>query len=387
MVNVLNPTTNKTSVDETAMTVTDNQITLPLETIASSVAVSGKTVNTDYSVFYTDEACVIEFVEDTETATVTYDKVNTTDITKADIIGGVDTTTKRVTGLSLIEQVFPKYGIVPDLVICPGWSSDAEVAAVMSAKAEEINGLFEATAIIDVDTGATDGATSYTDVPTWKKEKNISGDNELLCWPLLKLSERVFHFSTQQACLMSSVDNDSDYGNGTPCESASNKLLQADSMVLEDETEVVLDYTQANYLNSNGIVTALNFIDGFVSWGDWMANYPASTDPTEYFYNESRMFKFVAATVILSYWKYTDRNMKRRLADAILQGINDWLAGLTHDESIYGGRVELNDGENTTSNLCAGKLGFRIHLGTEPPMVWQQYDIEYDSAYITAAFS
>ncbi len=38
-------------------------------------------------------------------------------------------------------------------------------------------------------------------------------------------------------------------------------------MVVADGSEVILDVQQANYLNENGVVTALNFYNGFVSWG------------------------------------------------------------------------------------------------------------------------
>ena len=60
----------------------------------------------------------------------------------------------------------------------------------------------------------------------------------------------------------------SNFSSLTRPESPSNKLLQIDSAVLADGTVVLLDLQQANYLNSNGIVTALNFIGGYVLWGD-----------------------------------------------------------------------------------------------------------------------
>lgn len=185
--------------------------------------------------------------------------------------------------------------------------------------------------------------------------KNIMKANELLCFPKLKLGERLFNYSSQLAGLIAQTDNTEALGGGTPCESASNKTLQADSMALEDGTEVVLDIQKANYLNDNGVITALNFYNGFVSWGNWSACYPANTDPVDYFYCISRMFKWVAKTVTLSYWNYVDRKLTRRLIDTILQGVNDWLNSLTAEEIILGGRVEMREDENTTTSLMAGK--------------------------------
>lgn len=81
--------------------------------------------------------------------------------------------------------------------------------------------------------------------------------DEIICWPMLKLGDYKFHMSTQLAGLMAQVDTEN---GGCPYESPSNKNFQCDAMVLEDGTEVNLTLAQANILNENGIVTALNFI-------------------------------------------------------------------------------------------------------------------------------
>ena len=380
-VNVIDPAKHKKATTE-SYTPENNQIRLPLEAIASSVNIASKTAGEDYEVFYDDTACVIEFTEDvSEETSVTFDEIDISKVAKTDVIGGYDVSTHKNKGLELIDDVFAKYTEAPDLIICPNWSKDSEVATVMSAKAENINGLFEGDAIIDVDTGSS-GATYYTDVPAWKKSKNIMKANELLCFPKLKLADRMFNYSTQLAGLIAQTDNTEALGGGTPCESASNKTLQADSMALEDGTEVVLDIQGANYLNENGVITALNFYNGFVSWGNWTACYPANTDPVDYFYCISRMFKWVAKTVTLSYWNYTDRKLTRRLIDTILQGLNDWLNSLTAEEIIIGGRVELRSDENTTTALMAGKAKFHIYLTPPSPLVQMEYVLEYDVSYL-----
>lgn len=272
-----------------------------------------------------------------------------------------------------------------------GWAASAatiiamaEVAAVMSAKAENINGLFEGEAILDIDCTAETGATYYTEVPAWKKQKNFTKRTEVVCFPKVALGDRVFNLSTQLAASMSAVDNAEEYGGGTPCESASNKGIQADRMVTADGSEVVMDIQQANYLNENGVVTALNFFNGFVSWGNYTACYPANTDVTDYFYCINRMFKWVAKTLVLTYWNYIDRGIKRRLIDAVVQSINDWLASLATDEKIIGGRVEFNESENSTSQLAAGIVRFHIYMTPPSPMQKMDFVLEYDLSYLAA---
>ena len=117
----------------------------------------------------------------------------------------------------------------------------------MSAKAENINGLFEAEAILDVDTTES-GATYYTEVPEWKKKKNFTKRTEILCFPKVALGDRIFNLSTQLAASMSAVDNAEEYGGGTPCESASNKGIQADRMVTATGCVSSHDIQQGNVL-------------------------------------------------------------------------------------------------------------------------------------------
>lgn len=384
VVNVLDPKKHKKSVDGEELTVADNQITLPYETIESSIKITGKTAGEDYGVLYSDGKCIVEFLEDTTgTMTVSHDEVDPSLVTKKEIIGGYDVSTHKSTGFELIDNVFPKYTLAPDLLLCPNWSHDSEVAAIMSAKAENINGVFDADAILDIDT-TEKGVTYYTDAPEFKKKKNFTKANELVCFPRLRLGETDFNYSTQLAALISQVDNTGEYGGGTPCESASNKSLQADSMVLANGEEVLLDVQKANYLNDNGIITALNFYNGFVSWGNYTAAFPSSSDPVDYFYSISRMFKWVAKTVVLTYWSSIDGKMTRRLIDTILQGVNDWLNGLTSEEKILGGRVEFREDENTETALMAGKARFHVYLTPPSPMQKMEWVFEYDVSYLSA---
>lgn len=390
MVNVLDPKKHKMAVSKKNMKPEDNQILLPLEAIADTIKITDKEKGTDFDAFYNDNNCVIEFLGEkaqTEEVEVEYSEVDPSQITKDDIIGGYNVATHSTTGLELIDSVFPKYTTVPDLILCPNWSHDQEVAAVMAAKAENINGVFEAMAILDVDTTETSGVTYYGDVPEWKKNRNFTKKMEIVCFPKIALGDRIFNFSTQLAGSMSATDNDEDLGGGTPCESASNKSLQADRMVTADGTEVILDLQNANYLNENGIVTGLNFYGGFTSWGNYTACYPSNTDPADYFYNINRMFRWVAKNVILSYWSYIDRRMTRVLIDAILQGINDWLNGLTAEGRILGGNVVMNENENPTTALMAGKVKYHIYLTPPSPLQKIDFVLEYDLSYLETSLA
>ena len=393
-VNVLDPTKHKKEVAAADLDVIDGKVLLPLEAIDSTVTVKESggaaeyAADTDYALFYEGANLVLEVLDGgaipagTAKLNVAYNAVDPSKVTKAEIIGGFNVSTKQTTGLELIDSVFPKYGIVPDLVLAPGWSEDAEVAAIMSAKAEAINGVFkENKALIDVDTAEV---RYYSDVPAWKKKKNITAPEQILCWPMVKLGDRTYHLSTQAAGLMGQVDAD----NGDcPCESPSNKKLQADSAILADGTEILLDLQGANYLNSQGIVTALNFYGGFKLWGNETACFPSNTDVTDYFICVGRMFGWVAKSVVLTYWDKVDNMLNRRLIDSIVDSLNIWLNGLVSEEKLLGGRVEFKEEENSTVSLMAGRATFHIYITPPSPAKELEFVLEYDAAYVSAALT
>lgn len=401
IINVLDPAKHLTGETDAAdMRLSGGVLDLPLEALADKVAVKGYSAEdtltdeykrgVDYELLYTDEVLRLERIEggaiasDNATLNIKYNAVDPSKVTKKDIIGGYDINTKKSSGFELVDFIFPKFRVIPTVFLAPNFSHDSEVAAIMAAKAESINGLFKGVAIIDVDTTE---ATTYTEAVEWKNKKNIVQPSELLVWPMLTLGGRVFHYSTQLAGLMAKTDADEDMGKETPCESASNKVLQIDGMVLADGTEVLLDLTKANYLNSQGIITGLNFIGGFVSWGNETACYPSNTDVTDYFYCVNRMFSWVGNSVILSMWSKVDRGLKPRLVESVVQSLNIWLNGLTADEVILGGRIEFLEEENPATDLMAGIAHFHIYLTPPSPAKELDFVLEYDVSYLETLFA
>lgn len=391
-VNVLDPAKHKKTVPAADIDLLEKKAYLPLEAIKSTVVVKSEagagepySIEEDYDLFYDGGKLVLEVLDGgaipgaATKLNIAYSEVDPSQVTDMEIIGGFNVETKETTGFELIDKVFPMFGIIPDILLCPGWSHKAEIAAIMSSKAQNINGLFEGKALIDVDTAEV---KHYADVPAWKRDNNINSKTQILCFPMCKLGDRIFHLSTQAAGLMAKVDTD----NGdSPCESPSNKLLQINSAVLKDGTEVALDLQQANFLNSNGIVTVLNFIGGFVLWGNETACFPANTDVKDYFISVSRMFGWVANSVILTYWSKIDNKLNRRLIDSIIDSLNIWLNGLTSEEKLLGGRVEFREEENSTTALMAGKAVFHIYMTPPSPAKELEFILEYDANYVAMA--
>ena len=380
--NMLDSSTMKSAVAAADKNVVNKKVALTAKAIPGSVVVKNGqntlVLGTDYDLYFADEVLTIEVLSggsaySATTLNVAFDEVTPASVTTNVVAGGIEA----------VDLCMSTIGLIPDLIVAPGYSDNTGVAAVMAAKAEAINGMFRAKALIDLSTAATGGADTYDEVIALKNSNNFTDENEIVCWPLVKLSDKVFHLSTQLAGVIAATD--AEYA--APHVSPSNKGLQCDGLVTAAGGEVILSLEQANILNGGGVVTALNFMGGFKAWGNYTACYPTNQDVKDYFISVSRMVDFVGNTLVRTFWGKLDLPMNRRLIDTILDSCNIWLNGLTGSGYILGGRCEMIDAENPETNLMAGII--KLHVFVTPPSPMQELDfvIEYDPAYVTEALS
>ncbi len=373
---------------QTAVPVVEHQASIPFDAIAATIQVSAEAafgtvleLDTDYSVLYDENAdvCLVELLDggehyDAAELYIKYGIVKPEAVAKTDI----------VEGLGVIDACMSTVGLIPDLICAPGWSHDSVVAAVMATKSEGINGLFRAKALVDVDCSA-EGVTEYSALTPWKNKNNMVDPNQILCWPQVKLGDYQFHMSTQLAGLMAQVDT---ANSGVPYESPSNKNFKMDGCCLEDGTEVTLTFEQSNIIAGYGIVTALNFMSmGWTARNNYTACYPGNTDVKDQFIPVSRMFDFVANTLIRTFWNKLDKPMNLRLMDNIQDTCNIWLNGLVSQEYLLGARVELKASENPVTSLLSGIISFHIYLTPPVPMQECHFTLEFDVDYLTSALN
>lgn len=391
-VNVLDPEKHKQSVENTEVTMTKNEGMVTDPVLLSTLVVKAQAgegaalvKGTDYEAAYdSDGHLIITALEEgtaynAGTLYASYDKLDPAAVTEDDIIGGVDISTGAYTGLETLNQVFPLYGIVPGLVLAPGWSDNPEVASVMVAKAGNINSHFQAMVLTDV----ADTIKKYTDVPTWKNNFNYTNAQEVVCWPRVRNGDDIYHMSVHLLGVMATVDS----ANGDiPYESPSNKSMQITGTCLEDGTEVILGPDEAAYLNGQGIVTALNFIGGWKAWGNRTACYPSNTDPKDAFISIRRMFNWHAQTFIQTYWVKVDKPINKRLIQTVVDSENIRLNGLVAQGVLLGARVEFREDENPTTNLLDGIIKFHTYFTPPTPARVIENVIEYDPDYFSTLF-
>lgn len=392
-VNVLDPHTHKKTVtnENTAMVDKVATINKPvlLDTLQVKKTSSGEKLEkgVDYEAAYNDAggvtvtALVGGGIEVINEIFVDYDMLDPSAVDSDDIIGGIDISTGAEKGLEVLDQVFTAVSLVPGIVLAPGWTDNPEVAAVMRAKASNINGSFQAITINDVPTNTV---KKYTDVAAWKNSNNYTDPLQVVCWPLVRLGDTVYHMSTHIMGALMTLDST----NGDiPYESLSNKSMQINGLCLEDGGEVSMNKEQANYLNGQGVVTALNFLGGWKVWGNRTGCYPANTDPKDAFICVRRMFIWHAQTFILTYWAKVDKPITKRLIQTIIDSENLRLNGLTSQGALLGGRIEFLSEENPTTDLLDGKIKFHTYLTPPVPARVIENVIEYDPSYFSTLFS
>lgn len=378
---------------ETYEVAADTVITLDSDTILSTVKVlSGGsemrtlTVDEDFTAARdTDGNVVVTLITDTkvvdDTVEIAYHEVDASKVTAMDIIGGVDTMTGETTGLELIGGIYPHLGVLPGIIIAPKYSTNTAVAAVMKAKAKSIDGVFKATAIVDID---TDDALLYTQAAERKAINNLVDTSLFVCYPKVALDGEQYHLSTQMAALMNQVDADN---NGIPYVSPSNHNLQCDSAVRKDGSEMYFGLEAANYLNGNGIITALNFANGWVLFGNRTSAFPTNADVKENFIPIRRIFNYVSNSLILNFWGRIDNPLNKRLIESIVTSANIWLNSLVSSGALLGARVAFLDTDNAITDLMDGVLKFHIYMTPPSPAREIDWIQEYDPNYLSTLFS
>jgi phage tail sheath protein FI len=301
---------------------------------------------------------------------IRYDCLDPGMVTELDIIGGYGAATGTYKGMELIEQIYPRLGLVPGQILAPGWSHRPLVAAVMAAKTT-VNGSFKCTALADIDSGA---AATYDEVGAWKNANGYSHANLIACWPKVTAGGQAFYLSALWAALTAYVDATHE---GIPYKSPSNEPMRITGTVNDAGTEVYLDQLQGNYLNGLGICTVLN-LNGWRSWGNNTTIYPAVTDVKDRFIPVRRMFNWWGNTFILTYFQKVDSPANRRLIEILIDSENIRANGFQARGIIASGKMSFNAEENPITDLLDGKLRFSQKLAFFTPAETITNMLEFD---------
>lgn len=389
-INVLDPAKHKKALTAVTAEVSQMQakinekgiILKGLDVKAGSTAL---TEGVDYTAeFDTDGTLIINLIEGGKGAsatsiTVAGNVIDPTMVTKKDIIGAYNASTGKETGMELIRQVYPKLGVVPGLLLAPGWSHEPEVGIALMAKAANINGVFKAIALLDLDTTK---AVKYTDCKTVKEESGYTSAYSYPLWPCLKVGEYIFAMSAIVGALISYTDASND---DVPYMSPSNKMLGITGTCLADGTEVTVDQDQGSTVNTYGVTTAIN-MNGWKLWGNYTGAFPSSGDAKDIWLPVRRMFNWHGNTFILTYFDKVDDPMNTVLIENVVDSENIRCAAYAPDKWA-GAEMQYLSSDNPITDALAGKITFRQRIAPYTPAQEIDNILSYDTDMLKSALT
>ncbi|MCU6685667.1 phage tail sheath family protein [Dorea acetigenes] len=389
-INVLDPQKHNKAIATETVAVESMQAKIAEQGVVPSTLVlkNGDTTlaaGTDYTTeFDTDGTLIINLIKGGKGASaaslaVTGKVVDPTAVTKTDIIGSYNAATGKETGMELIRQVYPKLKTVPGLLLAPGWSQEAEVGIALAAKAANINGVFKAMALVDIDTNT---ATKYTDCGETKENSGFTSEFCYPSWLCYKVGDYIFAGSAVNAALIAYTDAENE---DVPSVSPSNKLLGITGTCLADGTEVNLDLDQANVVNSFGVATAFN-MNGWKLWGNYTGAYPSSKDAKDIWLAVRRMFNWQGNTFIQSYFDKVDDPMNSVLIESVVDSENIRCAAYAPDKWA-GANIQYLKSDNPDTDILAGKMTFRQSIAPYTPAQEINNILSYDTSMLSNALT
>ena len=308
---------------------------------------------------------------------IKYDTVDTTKVTTEDIVGYADAEGNK-TGLELVDTVYTEASIVPSILAVPKYSSEGTVASIMKTKANNLNVFYKCMALIDCPQDLL-----YSKIPAWKKLNGITDPCQFVLYGLGTIGDYYYEPSILIGAQMCRVDIDND---DCPCESPSNKSLPIDGairIVEGSKISLKLGYSEANYLNSQGITTIWNSPNGWVSWGNYTACYPSNIDPKDYTINWKRMLFYYRKVFIQTLFSHVDAKVNKQLLELVCDTFNQYFNLEVSAGHILSGKMSYLTTENTVANLISGKIIFTMVVTFSPNAQYIVGTIEVDVASLT----
>lgn len=300
-------------------------------------------------------------------------------VTKEDIIGAYNPSTGKETGMELIRQIYPKFGVVPSVLLAPGYSQIPEVGIALSAKAANLNGAFKGIALLDID---TEKARKHTDCKDVKESSGFTSEFCYPLWPCFMVGSLIFAASAVVGAMLSYVDASND---DVPYVSPSNKLMGVTGTCLADGTEVIMDQDLASAVNAFGVTTAFNS-NGWRLWGNYTGAYPANLDAKDMWLPVRRMFNWHGNTFIQTYLSKVDDPMNPILVESVVDSENIRCAAFA-PEKWAGAKIEYSAEDNPVTDILDGRMTFRQRIAPYTPAQEITCMLSYDVSMLQTALT
>ncbi|MBN3779921.1 phage tail protein [Burkholderia sp. Ac-20345] len=298
------------------------------------------------------------------TLSASYSYADPSQVTQAEIIGGIDAAGLR-TGMQKLLDGYSTLGYLAKLLIAPVYSTFASVSSAL----ETVAGKIRAISYRDAPAGLTVQQAVEARGPAGVVNFFTSSERSALCYPHVEVLDETTNanviepLSARAAGLQALVDQQLGYWF-----SASNNQLGG-VLGLERPIYAMINdpNSDTNLLNAAGIMTIFaSYGTGYRLWGNRSAAFPASTEPTQ-FICVRRTADVIEESLEYFTLQYVDKPISNGDIDAILESANGFLRKLVGDGAIIDGRAWFDPTLNPATELAAGWIQLSYDFMPPPP--------------------
>lgn len=270
----------------------------------------------------------------------------TVDERLAAVVGGIDTGTGQRTGIAALEAARGTVGVVPRILLAPGFSQEKRVADALISQAQKLRAI----ALIDGPNSTTPAATAY--------RAQFDSDRAYLIDPWAVVDGAVAPASPHVAGLIAKVDNT----RGFWWSPSNNPLLGLERPARAIDFGLGRVDSEANLLNEPGVATLVTE-QGIRLWG----NRTCSSDPKWAFLSVRRTADMIHESLLQAHLWAVDRAIGKAYVRDVQEGVNAYLRHLVSVGAILGGRCWLDPELNTPTEIAAGRVYFDFDFTPPAP--------------------
>lgn len=379
-INVLNPATHKASDAGTVSKTPENgRVTIPAaqDIILDSVVVKSdnttKIKGTDYAIAYNIEKKTITISEltagalGTSALTITYNTVDASAVTAADVIGTSDGLGLN-TGIFAIKNVYQLTGYIPAYLAAPGFSSVPAVHAAMYQNSVKVNGHWDVYMFVDLPIMNSETPLTLDTAKTYKNGNGYTKENETVFFPLAQGNDgKIYHLSVLAAANFQELLLSQD---GIPYKTASNtdcSLIENLYLGASNTGRVYDDSIINEKLNKNGIASAAYVGGRWAIWGCHSADYDQENgDQINVAETNRMMLYYISNDFQHRRTPDVDKPMTANDLQTIIAEEQTRVDALLNIGALTRGVVTLNADAQARSDIMNGDYSFLFDITTTP---------------------
>lgn len=379
-INVLNPATHKASDAGTVSKTPENgRVTIPAaqDIILDSVVVKSdnttKIKGTDYAIAYNIEKKTITISEltagalGTSALTITYNTVDASAVTAADVIGTSDGLGLN-TGVFAIKNVYQLTGYIPAYLAAPGFSSVPAVHAAMYQNSVKVNGHWDVYMFVDLPIMNSETPLTLDTAKTYKNGNGYTKENETVFFPLAQGNDgKIYHLSVLAAANFQELLLSQD---GIPYKTASNtdcSLIENLYLGASNTGRVYDDSIINEKLNKNGIASAAYVGGRWAIWGCHSADYDQDNgDQINVAETNRMMLYYISNDFQHRRTPDVDKPMTANDLQTIIAEEQTRIDALLNIGALTRGVVTLNADAQARSDIMNGDYSFLFDITTTP---------------------